>query len=301
MPPSIAHLAQEPETDLTLLLTNAQNEQRNFAQRLDILHESQQELLKKLNAIKTENYIQEINGLRAEKQLLQQDSGIFSGEDAPDTTPRKTFLLSSVKNKRKALVDGIDDSGNSTRRIKTESASKSDQGLKYIPTINQSRVADAGSSADMSDVTVWLNPDTLELELAEDEDKATSKAWESDGGRLREQWKKQLKEFNKKNPEWPNNVQTAGCVRSALWNQSKCYLTKEHEGDYACKTCWNTGHFCVAWDKNSGDFWLRPQLPAARAKGKSNIGPFDLEMFHSMKTTPSRTDLPAYWKKEFTS
>ncbi|KAG9514000.1 hypothetical protein KCV07_g8411, partial [Aureobasidium melanogenum] len=301
MPPSIAHLAQEPETDLVSIeakiesnikeIAYLKSEQRNFAQRLDILHESQQELLKKLNAIKTENYIQEINGLRAEKQLLQQDSGIFSGEDAPDTTPtpsRKTFLLSSVKNKRKALVD--DDSGNSTRCIK-----------KYIPTINQSRLADAGSSADMSDVTVWLNPDTLELELAEDEDKATSEAWESDGGRLREQWKKQLKEFNKKNPEWPNNVQTAGCVRSALWNQSKCYLTNEHEGDYACKTCWNTGHFCVAWDKNSGDFWLRPQLPAARAKGKSNIGPFDLEMFHSMKTTPSRTDLPAYWKKEFTS
>lgn len=69
------------------MLTNAQSEQRNFAQRLDLLHESQQEILKKLNAIKTENYIQEINGLRAEKQLLQQDSGIFSGEDAPDTTP----------------------------------------------------------------------------------------------------------------------------------------------------------------------------------------------------------------------
>lgn len=70
-----------------LLLTNIQNEQRNFAQRLDTLQESHQALLKKLNAIKTENYIQEINGLKAEKQLLQPDSGIFSGEDAPDTTP----------------------------------------------------------------------------------------------------------------------------------------------------------------------------------------------------------------------
>ncbi|KAG9823580.1 hypothetical protein KCU98_g16222, partial [Aureobasidium melanogenum] len=308
MPPSIAHLAEEPETDIVSIEAKIESnikeiaEQRNFAQRLDILHESQQELLKKLNAIKTENYVQEINSLRAEKQLLQPDFGVFSGEDVPDTTPtpsRKAFVLSSSKNKRKAVAD--DDSGTSTRRIKTESASKSDQGLKHIPTINQSRVADAGSSADMSDVTIWLNPDDLELELAEDEDKATSEAWERDGGRLREQWKKQLKEFNKKNPEWPNNIQTAGCVRSALWNQSKCYLTIEDEGNYACKTCWNTGHFCVAWDKNSGNFWLRPQLPAARAKGKSNTGPFDLEMFHSMKTTPSRTDLPAYWKKEFTS
>ncbi|KAG9696677.1 hypothetical protein KCU95_g2066, partial [Aureobasidium melanogenum] len=312
MPPSIAHLAKEPETDLTSTeakiesnikeIAYLKNEQRNFAQRLDTLQESHQELLKKLNAIKTENYVQEINGLKAEKQLLQPDSGIFSGEDAPDTTPtpsRKTFLLSSAKIKRKVVVD--DDPGRSTRRIKTESASNSDQGHKHIPTIDQSRVADAGSSADMSNVTIWLNPDDLELEIAEDEDKATSEAWERDGGRLREQWKRQLKEFNKKNPEWPNNIQTSGCVRSALWNQSKCYLTTEDEGSYACKTCWNTGHFCIAWDKTSGDFWLRPQLPAARAKGKNNIGPFDLEMFHSMKTTPSRTDLPAYWKKEFTS
>lgn len=114
MPPSIAHLAEEPETNLVsieariesnikeiaylkvssdlptptmLLLINMQSEQRNFAQRLDTLQESQQELLKKLNAIKTENSIQEINGLKAEKQLLQSDSGIFSGDDAPDTTP----------------------------------------------------------------------------------------------------------------------------------------------------------------------------------------------------------------------
>ncbi|KAH0361046.1 hypothetical protein KCU65_g8968, partial [Aureobasidium melanogenum] len=311
MPPSIAHLAEEPKTDLTSIeakiesnikeIAYLKNEQRNFSQRLDTLQESHQELLKKLNVIRTENYIQEIDGMRAEKQLLQPDSGVFSGEDAPDTTPTpssKTFLLSSSMNKRKAVLD--DHFRGSTRRIKTESASKSDQGLKHIPTVNQSRVADAGSSADM-DVTVWLNPDNLELELAEDEDKATSEAWERDGGRLREQWKKQLKEFNKKNPEWPNNIQTAGCVRSALWNQSKCYLTIEGEGNYACKTCWNTSHFCVAWDKVSGDFWLRPQLPAARSKGKSNIGPFDLETFHSMKTTASRTDLPAYWKKEFTS
>lgn len=139
------------------------------------------------------------------------------------------------------------------------------------------------------------------MEIAENEDKATFEAWERDGGRLREEWKKQLKEFNKKNPEWPNYVQTAGCVRSVLWNQGKCYLTIENEGSYACKTCWNTGHFCIAYEEESGDFWLRPQLPAARAKGKSNIGPFDLEMFHSMKTAPSRTDLPAYWKKELTS
>lgn len=115
----------------------------------------------------------------------------------------------------------------------------------------------------MTDVRVYLNHDNNELEPDEDTDKATFEAWERDGGRLREEWKKQLKEFNKKNPMWANYIHTAGCVRSVLWNQSK--------------------------------------LPAARAKGKSNIGHFDLEMFHSMKTAPSRTDLPAYWKKEFTS
>lgn len=114
MPPSIKQLNVEPEADLVsieakiesnmreiayikvssglsvleiLFLTGSQSEQRNFAERLDALHESQQELLKKLNAIKAENYIQEINSLRAEKQLLQPDSGIFSGEEAPDATP----------------------------------------------------------------------------------------------------------------------------------------------------------------------------------------------------------------------
>ena len=138
--------------------------------------------------------------------------------------------------------------------------------------------------------------------LADEENEATVEAWKRDGSRLREEWKKQLRKFNKKKPDWPNYFHSAGCVRSALWNQGKCYLTIEGEGEYACKTCWNTDHFCVAYDEEyDGYFWLRPQLPAARAKGKSNIGPFDLERFLSMKTTPSRTDLPAYWKKEFTS
>ncbi|CAD0098544.1 unnamed protein product [Aureobasidium mustum] len=114
MPPSIAQLTDESDADLDsietkieknmkdiaylkassdppaleiLFLTNLQSEQRNFTERLETLHESQQKLLKKLNAIKSKNYVQEIDNLRAEKQLLQQDSGILSGEDAPDTTP----------------------------------------------------------------------------------------------------------------------------------------------------------------------------------------------------------------------
>jgi len=68
-------------------LTLFQNTQRNISQRLDALQESQQNLLKKLNAIKSENYIQEINSLKAEKQLLQTNSGVFAREDAPDSTP----------------------------------------------------------------------------------------------------------------------------------------------------------------------------------------------------------------------
>ena len=64
-----------------------QNTQRNISRRLDSLQESQQNLLKKLNAIKSENYIQEINSLKAEKQLLQTNSGVFAGEDAPHSTP----------------------------------------------------------------------------------------------------------------------------------------------------------------------------------------------------------------------
>ncbi|KAK6003618.1 hypothetical protein QM012_009389 [Aureobasidium pullulans] len=317
MPPSITQLNVQPEADLISIeariesnmreIAYLKSEQRNFAERLETLHESQQILLKQLNAIKSENYIQEINSLRAEKQLLQPDSGIFSGGEAPDTTPtpsRNTVLPSSFKNKRKAAVDA--GSGIATRRIKTEQASlvakdESNQDLRFYPTNTESSSGDSGSSATLTDITVWLNHDTNELELDESEDEATQEAWKRDGGRLRAEWKKQLKEFDKKNPMWANYTYTAGCVRSALWNQGKCYLTMEKEGDYACKTCWNTGHFCVAYEEDSGEFWLCPQLPAARTKGKSNIGPFDLEMFHSMKTAPSRTDLPAYWKKESTS
>jgi hypothetical protein len=49
--------------------------------KLDTLQASQQDLLRKLNAIKSENYIQEIDSLKAEKQLLQTNSGISTGDD----------------------------------------------------------------------------------------------------------------------------------------------------------------------------------------------------------------------------
>jgi hypothetical protein len=50
------------------------------------LQASQQDLLRKLNAIKFENYIQEIDSLKAEKQLLQTNSGISTGDDL-DSSP----------------------------------------------------------------------------------------------------------------------------------------------------------------------------------------------------------------------
>lgn len=96
----------------------------------------------------------------------------------------------------------------------------------------------------------------------------------------------------------PNKARTAGCVRSAIFNGGKCYLTTEGEGEYACKTCWNTNHFCVAWDDESKYFWIRPQLPAVRSK--KTVGPFDLERFRSMKDGPTRQKLPPYWQESFT-
>jgi hypothetical protein len=200
--------------------------------------------------------------------------------------------------------------GNVARRPKTESPrlvpthdSRPDLVVdtpEPNPTIKRPLSIDTKSS-DKLNVTIWLNPEDRELEIYEDEDETTSEAWMKDGGKLREEWKRQLKEFNKKSSDWYVKARTAGCVRSVLWNSSKCYLTVEDEGCYACKTCWNTAHFCVAWDEHEEAFWLRPQLPAARSKDKSNIGPFDLEMFNSKKTSASRNDLPAYWSKEFTA
>jgi hypothetical protein len=46
--------------------------------------------------MKSENYIQEINSLKAEKQLLQTNSVVFTGDDAPDFTPRVSFQIESV-------------------------------------------------------------------------------------------------------------------------------------------------------------------------------------------------------------
>jgi hypothetical protein len=63
---------------------------------LDNLQDSERDLLNKLNAMKSENYIQEINSLKAEKQLLQTNSVVFAGEDAPDSTPCVSFQIESV-------------------------------------------------------------------------------------------------------------------------------------------------------------------------------------------------------------
>ena len=202
------------------------------------------------------------------------------------------------------------DTGNVARRLKTESPHlvpnedlKADLAVdtpEPNPTIKHPRSIDT-EPHDKLNITIWLDPGDHELEIYEDEDEATSAAWKKDGGKLRDEWRKQLKEFNKKNPEWFVKARSAGCVRSVLWNAGKCYLTVERAGCYACKTCWNTGHFCVAWDEEEEAFWLRPQLPAARSKDKRNVGPFDLEMFNSKRAIAGRIDLPAYWNKEFTA
>lgn len=209
-----------------------------------------------------------------------------------------------------ALTDMNIDKGNIARRLKTESPQlvpnndvKTDLAVdtpEPRPTIKHPRAIDTGSS-DQHNVTIWLDPGDHELEIYGDENDSTSAVWKKDGGRLREEWKKQLKEFNKKSPDWFIKARSAGCVRSVLWNAGKCYLTVDDEGCYACRTCWNTGHFCVAWDQDEEAFWLRPQLPAARTKDKRNVGPFDLEMYNSKKTSAGRNDLPAFWNKEFTA
>jgi hypothetical protein len=53
-------------------------------------------LLKKLNAIKSENFTQEIHSLKAEKQLLQTNSGVFTGEEIPDSTPYVSIQIQYV-------------------------------------------------------------------------------------------------------------------------------------------------------------------------------------------------------------
>jgi hypothetical protein len=163
------------------------------------------------------------------------------------------------------------------------------------PPTEQPRDADTGSSEDL-DVVVWVDLEESDLYIYHDETDAALDTWDKDSKRVREEWKKQLEEFDKKDPDWHTKAKTDGCVRSVLWN-SKCYLTINAEGRFACKTCWNTNHFCVAWDEDEEAFWLREQLPAARCKEKRNIGPFDLEMFCSTKASWSRKDMPAYWSK----
>jgi hypothetical protein len=198
-----------------------------------------------------------------------------------------------------------------TRRVKIKSPHMSpDEDLKInsavdshrtTPNISRHRKTGTGSSEEL-DITVWVALGYSDLDIDYHESNAIWDAWNHDGEPLREEWKKQLEEFNKKDPEWHIKAQgTDGCVRSILWNQSKCYLTNLAEGRFACKTRWNTNHFCVAWDEEDEEYWLRPQLLAARSKAKAKIGPFDLEMFRSMKTSLSRTDMPAYWSKKPTA
>ncbi|KAI5201253.1 hypothetical protein E4T38_06197 [Aureobasidium subglaciale] len=275
-------------------------EQSDYAEELESLQEVQQALLKRLNAVKSDAHIQEINGLKAEKQLLQpSDSGVFSdGDDAPDSTPTPSSMtarLGSFNLKRKAVT--IDDEDSKPRPVKVQRVQLDPNVDAELDLVTEATTDLRGAEATSSNATaptIYLTAEEQELEIDEDDS-----AWEKDGQRLREAWVTQLKEFNKKNPEWATKITTAGCVRSALWNQGKCYLTKERGGDYACRTCWNTGHLCVAFDKGDNCFWLRPQLPAARAKNV--VGPYDLERFHSMKMTASRTDVPAYWEKNWTS
>ncbi|KAI5206807.1 hypothetical protein E4T39_02338 [Aureobasidium subglaciale] len=274
-------------------------EQSDYAEELESLHEIQQALLKRLNAVKSDAYVQEINGLKAEKQLLQPlDSGIFSAcDDVPDSTPtpsNMTTRLGSSSHKRKAAA--IDD-GSEPRPLKAERVQlipNDDVGLDSAAEATMEHRGSETNAPSAATPTIYLSAEDQDLEIDEEDP-----AWKTDGQRLREAWKKQLEEFNEKNSEWTTKVTTAGCVRSALWNQGRCYLTKEGGGDYACRTCWNTGHFCVAFDEGDNCFWLRPQLPAVRAK--KIVGPYDLERFHSMKKTASRTDVPAYWEKVWTT
>ncbi|KAI5270173.1 hypothetical protein E4T47_06360, partial [Aureobasidium subglaciale] len=193
-------------------------EQSGYAEELESLHEVQQALLKRLNAVKSDAHIQEINGLKAEKQLLQpSDSGVFSdGDDAPDSTPTPSSIrLGSSNLKRKAAA--IDDDDSKPRPVKV-------QCVQLIPNddverdsvteaTTEHRGSEANSSSDPAP-TIYLTADEQKLEIDE-----IDPAWEKDGRRLREAWATQLKEFNKKNPEWATKITTAGCVRSALWNQ----------------------------------------------------------------------------------
>jgi hypothetical protein len=198
-----------------------------------------------------------------------------------------------------------------TRRVKFESphllvdkdlkTSSAVDSHRSTPNISRHRYTGTESNEEL-DFTVWVALGHCDLDIDYYESGATWDTWNKDGGQLREAWKEQLEEFNQKDPEWYIKAQgTDGCVRSILWNQSNCYLTNLAEGRFACKTCWNTNHFCVAWDEEDEEYWLRPQLPAARSKEKIKIGPFDLEMFLSMKTFLSRKDMPTFWSKRPTA
>ncbi|THW12560.1 hypothetical protein D6D17_04122 [Aureobasidium pullulans] len=325
-------------------------EQNEFAKRLEELHESQQDLLKKLNIIKSENQVQEINSLKAERQLFRssnpdpfdRDDDDAEQDDTPTSSSKFLARRSSTNNKRKAnAIEGeYSPSTSKSEDIKPRSGklvrvSSSNAVIAITPgpskrnarsitvdlsararemTTGPSKKESISPRGDTSirprdpaprpgaqvpeDVIVYLDSVQHALELSGEEDDKTIRAWTREGDMLREEWRKQLKDFDKKNPDWPNKARTAGCVRSTIFNGGKCYLTIEDEGVYACKTCWNTDHFCVGWDEEDKHFWIRPQLPAARFK--KNVGPFDLERFRSMKAAPTRVGLPAYWQSTAT-
>ncbi|THY52197.1 hypothetical protein D6C99_04224 [Aureobasidium pullulans] len=322
-------------------------EQNEFAKRLEELHESQQDLLKKLNIIKSENQVQEINSLKAERQLFRSSNpDPFDRDDddaEQDDTPSKFVVgRSFTNNKRKANTIGGEYSPSiskseyvkprSGKRMRVSSSnaviaitpgpSKRNASSITVDLSARAREKTTGPSKKESisprgdtsirprdpaprpgaqvpeDVIVYLDSVQHVLELSGEEDDETIRAWTREGDKLCEEWRKQLKDFDKKNPDWPNKARTAGCVRPTILNGGKCYLTIEDEGVYACKTCWNTDHFCVGWDEEDKHFWIRPQLPAARFK--KNVGPFDLERFRSMKAAPTRVGLPAYWQSTAT-
>jgi hypothetical protein len=114
------------------------------------------------------------------------------------------------------------------RRIKIKSPHLSpDEDLKInsaidshrtTPNISRHRKTGTGSSEE-PEITVWVALGYSDLDIDYHESNAIWDAWNHDGEPLREEWKKQLEEFNKKDPEWHIKAQgTDGCVRSILWN-----------------------------------------------------------------------------------
>jgi hypothetical protein len=65
------------------------------------------------------------------------------------------------------------------------------------PPTEQPRDADTGSSEDL-DVVVWVDLEESDLYIYHDETDAALDTWDKDSKRVREEWKKQLEEFDKR-------------------------------------------------------------------------------------------------------